>query len=716
VAVQHTSFCRLCEALCGITVTVEDGEVTAIKGDREHPASRGFLCAKGAAFVDVQNDPDRVLHPLRRRPNGSFERVSWDSALDDIADRMRSIIDRYGPDALGYYVGNPAAFAHAHMFWLKGLFDAIGASTHQYNTNSQDGGARLAASALLYGTPFAIPLPDLDRTQFLLALGANPLVSMGSAVSAPRIRERLDGIVARGGRVVVVDPRRTQTAHRYEHVAVRADEDAWLLLGMLRVILDEGLADLSCLDRQTTGLDGLRSLLRSADPARVEAQTGVPFHVVAELARAFASAPAAVAYGRTGACTNSFGTLVSWLIDVLNVVTGNLDRAGGAVFGWAPIKIDTMAERFGMATYDTRRSPHGGFPEVMGTIPTTELARAIEGDGSAHLRGLLVSAGNPVLSAPQGQRIAAAIPRLELSVSLDCYVNETGRHCDYVLPAATFLEREDLPLAFLGNQLTPLIQVTRPVVPPAGESREEWEVFEALARRLGLGAASGVAPVRWLARAGLRLTPHRVVDLLLRTSSSGDWFGARRRGLSWRRLLETPHGRVLRDAIPAGVLDEKIRTADGRVPLAPPAIAGEVRRLDNRRADDEFPLRLIGMRESTSLNSWLHNAARLAKHAAPRHALVHPDDAAAAGVVDDGVAVLESRRGRVEVPVHVTDDVMAGTVAYPHGWGHDAGWRLANQSVGAPINELTSDDPADVEALAGMSRLNGTPVRLRPRP
>ena len=277
-----TSFCRLCEALCGITVETVDDKVTSIRGDRDNPASRGFLCPKGAAFVDIQNDPDRVLYPLRRQSDGSFERVSWDDALSDIATRLRAVIDRHGGDATGYYVGNPAAFAFPHMFWLKGLFDALGAVTHQYNTNSQDGGARLVASSLLYGSPFTFPLPDIDRTHFMLILGANPLVSMGSAVSAPRIRERLDAIVRRGGRVVVVDPRRTPTAQRYEHLAIRPDEDAWLLLGLLRETFVHGRA--SSIEGSTTGASELRELVEPFTLDEVAAHTGMPAATVATLA------------------------------------------------------------------------------------------------------------------------------------------------------------------------------------------------------------------------------------------------------------------------------------------------------------------------------------------------------------------------------------------------------------------------------------------------
>jgi formate dehydrogenase len=365
---EHPTYCRICEPTCGMVATVEDGRLTRLRPDADHPITQGFSCPKGIEFVHVQNDADRLLHPQRRRADGSFERISWDTAVAEIGARLRDIRRRHGGDAIGWYAGNPSAFSHSHAVWAGAFVRALG-SPHMYTPNTQDTSSRFVASALLYGSPTIFPLPDLQRTQFLLMLGANPLVSRGSLVAAGNLRDKLTGIVARGGRVVVVDPRRTETAKAFEHVPVRPDADAWLLLAMLHVIFADGLVDEAAIARQTRGVDGLRAVALSCSPSDAAIRCGVPAERIAELARGFATAPAAVAYGRTGACLGTFPTLVNVLLDALNVVTGNLDRPGGSVFARPPIDFTALARRAGLATFDTYRSRVGDLPEVLGQMP-----------------------------------------------------------------------------------------------------------------------------------------------------------------------------------------------------------------------------------------------------------------------------------------------------------------------------------------------------------
>src|ERR687891_327384 len=472
---EKVTFCRICEPLCGMVATVEGDRITRLRPDPDHPLSRGYACPKGIAMAEVQNDPDRVLHPLRRVGDGEFERVSWEVALDDIAARLR----RIPPASVAWYMGNPGAFSYSHTLWAKGFLDALG-SPHYYSAGSQDVNNRFAASALLYGSPLIVPIPDLRRTRFLLMVGANPLVSHGSVLSAPRIREQLVEIE----RVVVVDPRRTETARRFEHVPVRPDSDAWLLLSLIHVVFDEGLADRAFLSRWTDGAAALERAARDHPPEATEPRTGVPAERARELARDFARADSAAAYGRTGSCLGRFGTLVAFLLDALNAVTGNLDRPGGAVFGRPPVALDDVGERIGLDTYGKIRSRIGGFPDVIGNLPATLLPREIETPGDLQIRALFVSAGNPVLSVPDGGALERALGELDLFVSLDFYVNETNRHADYVLPTTTPYEREDVPLAFLGFFTQPFIQMTEAVVPPPGEARQEWEVIDAIARRI----------------------------------------------------------------------------------------------------------------------------------------------------------------------------------------------------------------------------------------
>jgi anaerobic selenocysteine-containing dehydrogenase len=710
---ERVTFCRICEPLCGMVATVEDDRLVQLRPDADHPLSRGYACPKGIAMTGVQNDPDRVLYPLRRVGGpGEFERVTWEEAMSDIAARLRSLTRTKGRDSVGWYMGNPGAFSYSHTLWVKGFLDGLG-TPHYYTAGSQDVNNRFAASALLYGSPLLLPIPDLKRTRFLFMIGANPLVSHGSVLSAPRIREQLLEIVDRGGRVVVVDPRRTETARQFEHLPVRADSDAWLLLSMLNVIFEEGLTDRSFLAEHARGAAELAERCRPFPPEETAAVTGIEAPRVRELTRAFAAAEGAVAYGRTGSCLGRFGTLVAYLIDALDAVTGNIDRPGGAVFGRPPIALDEIGERIGLATYGKVRSRLGGYPDVIGNLPATLLPGEITTPGKGQIRAFFVSAGNPVLSVPDGNALEEALEQLDLMVSLDFYVNETNRHAHYVLPSTTFLEREDVPVAFLGLFNTPFIQVTRPVLQPAGEARQEWEVIEDLSRRIGVAPYSA-RPLRMLARLGLRLSPWRLIDLLLRLGPRGDRFGLRRGGLSLAKVERSPHGIVLDDQLATGVLDAKVRHDDRRIRLDDPQIGAEVERLarsNGGRAD--FPLRLIGMRELRSHNSWMHNAPLLMRGGRTHSLRIHPDDAAAAGLEDGDLARISSEAGAVEVPVAVTDEMTPGNVALPHGWGHKGGgWQLANEAGGVNVNLLASSEVGGLERLAGMAHLNGIPVRV----
>jgi formate dehydrogenase len=676
---------------------VRDGEVTQLRPDKEHPLSQGEACPKGIAFTEIQNDPDRVLHPLRKRADGGgFERVSWEEALRGIGERLRAIRDQHGSHTIGWYMGNPASFSYSAPLWIKGFMDAIG-SRQMYTAGSQDVNNRFAASALMYGSPLLIPIPDLIRTDFLLVIGANPFVSHGSVLTAPRVRTLMRDIVGRDGRVVVVDPRRSETARAFEHVPVRPDSDAWLLLSMLQVIFAEGLATPHELAR---GVDQLAALAEPFTPEETERLTGVDAETVRSLARDLAAAPTAAVYGRTGSCLGRFGTLVAFLIDALNVVTGNIDTPGGAVVGKPPIEFDKLADISGMATYDKFRSRRG-VPDVLGSLPAVEMADEIR-DGE--LRAMFVSAGNPVLSVPDGETLSQAMGKLDLLVSIDFYVNETSADADYVLPATTFLERDDIPLAFLSFMSTPFIQWTDAVVEPRGEAREEYRIIEDLAAELGTTPMLNRA-ARWLGKPLLKLlTPQRQVDLLLRTG---------RGRLSIGKLRKHPHGIVLDEHVATGALKGRLRTKGKRIELAPLPIVEEVARLRSLEAESsDLPLRLIGLRELRSHNSWMHNSPKLMAGDRVHRLRVHPTDAAAVGVADGEMVTLRSRTGTVDVPALVTDEVMEGTVALPHGWGHRAGWQVANAAGGVNSNLLSETDTVD--PLSGNAFLNGIPVALAP--
>jgi anaerobic selenocysteine-containing dehydrogenase len=732
MAQEKPTYCRICEPLCGMVATVEDGRLLQLRPDPDHPLSQGFACPKGIAFEQVQNDPDRVLHPLKRRADGTgFEQVSWDDALADIVTRLRAIHDVHGPQAIGWYWGNPGAFSASHTLWLAAFMTLLG-SSHLFTAGSQDVNSRFVASQLLYGGPLVVPIPDLARTDLLVILGANPLVSHGSVLTSPRIKESLHAIVGRGGRVVVVDPRRTETAKAFEWLPITPDGDAWLLLSLLNVLFDEGLADEGAIARQASGIDALRTLAGPFTPEGAARHSGIPAGQVRELARSLAATPRAALYGRTGTCLGRHGTLVSFLLDAVNLVAGNLDREGGAMFGTLGVPgerlVAQLAPKLVPVGYDNRRNRIGGFPEVLGSEPASLTAKEISTPGPDQIKALFVSAGNPVLSVPNGDELEAALPQLDLCVSLDLYVNETNAHADYVLPATTMYERADFPLPFQTYLTTPFRQATEAVVPPAGEAREEWETIDVLMRALarrsrGLGALQLVR--RGLGLIGRRLEPRLLLDLVVRLAEGGDRFGLKRGGLTLDRLNEQhPHGKVLRPHLGDGALRRVVLHRDRRVALEHPAIAGEVADLRARAAAEadgggaDFPLRLIGMRELRSENSWMHNAPLLLRGGRRQRARMHPADAAALGLEDGATVRLVTRHGAIELPVALTDDLKQGVVAVPHGWGHKGtgGWRKANAAArggGVNVNLLMSSEPEDLERLAGMAVLNGVPVRAK---
>jgi anaerobic selenocysteine-containing dehydrogenase len=711
MATEHVTYCRICEPLCGLVATVENGEVTQLRPDRDHPLSKGFACPKGIAMTGVQNDPDRVTHPLRKREDGSFEQTTWDAALEDIGRRLRRVIARHGGESVGWYFGNPSAFSYSHPIWVKGFMDAVG-SRNVYSAGSQDVNNRFVASALLYGSPVVVPIPDLNSTDLLLIVGANPLVSHGSILTAPRIKDDLHGIVKRGGRVVVVDPRRSETATAFEHVGIRPDTDAWLLLSLLHVIFDEELQDSAAIARQARGVETLRRLAASHSPEQTAARTGIAAEQARRLARDLAGAPRAAVYGRTGSCLGRHGTLVSFLLDALNIVTGNLDREGGAIFGTGPIELERILHRIGAATYDSYRSRIGGLPEVLGSLPATLMAKEMMTPGKGQIKAFFVSSGNPVLSVPNGGELEQALGQLDLMVAIDLYVTDTTRHADYILPGTTFLEREDYPSAFLTFHTSQFVQWAEPVIEPRGEARQEWQIIEAISRQIGVTPVSA-APARWLGKLGIRFSPATLLDALIRTGPKGDLFGLRRGGLSIAKLRAHPHGIVLGTRQPTGVLRKKVFHRDKRIHLDPPEIACEVAALATENGHDpEFPLRLIGLRELRSHNSWMHNVPKLMQGGRTHAARIHPEDAGRQGIADGQLCRVISAQGVIELPAKVTDEVTPGTVAIPHGWGHRGEWRRATAAGGANVNALASSSPDSLERLAGMAFLNGIPVRL----
>ena len=720
---EKTTFCRICEPLCGMVATVEGGRLVSLRADKDNPHSKGFCCTKGVAMAEVQNDPDRIFYPQKRVGGpGEFERVTWEEGLSDIARRLRSLRDRFGPKSIAVHMGNPPYFSYSAVFWGKGFQDAVG-TPWWYGVNSEDGASSVAATKLLFGACGVLPIPDYRRTEVLMVIGANPWVSKGSFLHDPRMREHLQGVVDRGGRVFVVDPRRTETAERFEHVPLRAGTDAWFLLSVLQVLFSEGLADEDFLARYCTGAGELRREALRFPPEATEAITGVPAETVRDVARAIGGAKAAVAYGRTGTCTQKFGTLNNVLHQAINVVTGNIQQPGGWVFGWSPIPTAEMSEKMGLATYDEKHTRVSGLPDSFGFLPSSALYDEIMVPGDGQIRAFAMIGGNSVVSGPSGQRLVEALEALDTFFAIDLYMNETNKYADYILPCTTMYEREDLPVQFLDRMIRPSLMVTEAITDPPGECRPEWEILDDLARRMGLGGAYSNAAQRWLAKTlRLRIKPRQMADLLLRTGKAGDWFGLRRSGWSWKKLAErAPHGVVLHEDLPLRKLTGRLQHGDKKIHLAEPRVMAEIDRLEREQPSPDLPYRLIGMREMRSHNSWMHNAEKLMPGSRRLLLRVHPDDAATLGLVEGGDARITSKAGEIVVPVLVTDEMMPGTVALPHGWGHSGSWQRANAAGGATSNFLASSRPEDVEALSGSTVLNGIPVRIesaviRPEP
>lgn len=708
--------CTLCEAMCGLSLEVEQGKVIAVGPDHDDVLSRGYICPKGAAIADVYHDPDRLRQPVRRTPGGEFEPISWQEAFDLVGRQLNSIRRQHGADALAMYLGNPIVHNHGVLALRSGLIKAVG-TRNCTSAGSQDTSTRFAASYYLYGSSLAIPVPDVDRTDYLLCVGANPRVSNGSFLTAPDIRRRFQEIRRRGGRIVVVDPRRTETAREAdEHIAILPGGDAAFLLSMVQVIVSEGLARRDAIERLAVGWPEIERRLPPFAPERVAPQVGIEAETIRRLASQFAAAPTAAAYSRVGVCNNAHGTVASYATDLLNLVAGRLGEVGGSmfpspVFDARPILKLTAAD--GHARWKSRVR---GLPETLGDLPASILAEEIETPGAGQVRGMITFAGNPVLSTPNGRRLAAALARLDFMVSIDLYINETTRHAHVILPPDGSLSQDHADLMYTNVAVRNVARWSPAAVDKAPGSYSDWQILLELCYRLG-GGPVGIKPVDWLYRigrhVGIRWTPQSTLDMLVRLGPFGDRYLPGKKGLNLKKLKQAPHGIDLGPMQPG--IAHRLWHRDGKMHLAAPVMLEAIESLAGTldRPPEERTLSLIGRRDLRSCNSWMHNVPALVSGKPRCVLLVHPDDAARAGVSDGETAILESRIHRGEVPVQVSDEMRPGVVSLPHGWGHAeiARWqRVAGAHPGVSFNDWTDDQ--EVESVVGQSILNGIPVRL----
>jgi len=711
----HHQSCHLCEASCGIRITVDrDGAIADVRGDEADPFSRGYVCPKVMGLVDVHRDPDRLRTPLARRTRGGpLEPIGWDEAFDLVASRLLAIRREHGLDSLAVYQGNPTAHNFGLLTFGQIFLRRLG-TKNLYSATSADQLPHMLSSLLMFGHQLLLPVPDLDRTQYLLVLGANPAVSNGSLMTAPDIKRRFAELRARGGQVVVVDPRRTETSRLADrHVFIRPGTDALLLLGVLHTIFAERLERPGRLAALASGEDDVRRLVADFSPERVAGATGVSADEVRRIARELAGASSAAVYGRVGSCTQEFGGLTSWLINLVNFITGNLDRAGGAMFSTPPLDLLGAAARVGHRGGFARfRSRVRGLPEFGGELPVAALAEEIEAPGPGRIRALLTSAGNPVLSVPNGSRLERALGELDFMVSIDFYVNETTRHADVILPPTFALERDQFELAAFLVSVRNGAKAWRALYPRAADQRHDWEICLELMTRMELGdRALGRAGGSLLRRAGRRLGPRGIAALGLRLGPY------RRRRLTLAAIEQAPHGVDLGPLEPR--LPDALYTDDRRIQLAPAEYQADLDRLRRRWLDGaaaspaDRPFLLIGRRQLRSNNSWLHNSQRLVKGKPRCTLLVHPADAAHLGLDDGGRAEVRSRVGAAVVPVEVSDEIMPGVVSLPHGWGHDRpgiGLRVAAAHPGASVNDLTDDE--HIDQLSGTISFSGVPVAV----
>ena len=729
---SHTRTCPFCEATCGLEVELDGARVVSVRGDEADVLSHGFLCPKAYGLKELHHDPDRLRTPLRRTPAGAFEPVGWDEAFAEIDSRLSPILERHGRNAVAAYVGNPNAHNLSSVLYLPALIKAIG-TRNIFSASTVDQMPKQVAAGLMFGGGLSVPVPDVDRTDHLLVLGANPLASNGSLLTAPDMRGRIRAIRERGGKVVVVDPRRSRTAeHADEHHFIRPGTDAHLLLGVVHTLLDEDLA--KSLGEHFNGADEVRGLAVEFTPELMAAECGIEAGEIRRMARELAAAERAAVYGRIGTTTQEFGTIASWLVDVVNVLTGNLDREGGAMFPRA-----AAGQRNAQGTQGRGKGVNlwrwtsrvREMPEVFGELPAACLAEEIDTPGDDQVRALLTVAGNPARSLPNSSRLEAAMDQLELMVSVDIYLNETTRHADFILPGSTPLAKSHYDLALYQLAVRNVANYSPPLMEDPDGIPDEWRT---LLRLTGIAAGQGpdadtdaiddfvtrTLIARELADPGSRLAgqdadevlrsleprrgPERMLDFMLRAGPYD---------LTLDDLEASPHGLDLGPLEPR--LPEVLRTPSGRVELAPQPIVQDLDRLRASIGRANGRLVLIGRRQLRSNNSWMHNLEPLVKGKERCTMHVNPADAGRLHLEDGALAKVSSRAGEIEAPVEVTDAIMPGVVSIPHGWGHDAeGAQMQVAAEHAGVNSNALADENLVDPLSGNAVLNGIPVEVAP--
>jgi anaerobic selenocysteine-containing dehydrogenase len=693
----HHRACHLCEAICGLTIETTESEgnvaISSIKGDALDTFSRGHICPKAVALQDIQNDPDRLRQPMRR-VGSEWLPIEWDEAFALVAGKLAAIQERHGQNAVAVYQGNPSVHNYGlmtHSNYFLGLLK----TRNRFSATSVDQLPHHLSSYLMYGHGLLLPIPDIDHTDFMLILGGNPLASNGSIMTVPDVEKRLKAIQARGGKVVVVDPRRSETAAMADqHLFVRPGGDAALLFGVLNTLFGEGLTRDSHLP--VDGLDEVRAAVETFTAEAMSPLCAVSAEQIRQLARDFAVAPSAVCYGRMGVSTQAFGTLCHWVVQLINLVTGNLDRVGGALC--TEPAVDLVASTSG-GHFNKWQSRVSGRPEYGGELPVSALAEEMLTAGDGQIRALITVAGNPVLSTPNGRQLERALDGLDFMVSIDLYINETTRYADLILPSTSALENDHYDTTFNLFAVRNVTRFNRAILAKPEGALHDWEIFVGLAKAFAEKTGKELKPT---------MPPAKMIDMGLRMGRYGD---ASEQQLSLATLFDHPHGIDL-GALKAN-LAPRLKTPNQRVQAAPPEILADLARFAALQAPAADELLMIGRRHVRSNNSWMHNYHRLVK-GKPRHQLLmHPDDLASRGLNDGQLVRVSSRVGQIEVEVLGSLDMMKGVVSLPHGWGHSrpgVQMAIASGQPGSSANDLT--DECQLDELSGNAALNGVPVTV----
>ena len=705
---QHYRTCNLCEAMCGIQITVEDDKITSIKGDAEDSFSRGHICPKAIALKDLYEDPDRIRTPMEK-VNGQWRELTWKEVFDKVASRIQALQAEHGNDALGVYLGNPNVHNTGSLLMSGGVLRAL-KTKNKFSATSVDQLPHHIVSWKLFGHQLRIPVPDIDHTDHFLMFGANPLASNGSIMSVADVKQRLKDVSKRG-KLVVVDPRRTATAEQADaHHFIRPGSDVLVLLAMLNVLFAEGLVSTGNLAKHLDfGPMSLAQKFSDFSPERVAPLTGMSAELIRGLVRDFCAAKAPVLYGRLGVSVQEFGTLSQYLIMLFNILTGRLDSVGGLMFTKPAVDVLAQSGRGNMGRFHSRVR---GLPEFNGELPVAALAEEISTAGEGQIKGMLLMAGNPVLSTPNGEQLDRAFKDLDLLVAIDFYINESSRHADFILPPVSPLEREHYDVIFNVLAVRNNARYAKALFPRKADARHDWEILLSLRDRLQPATSVKDKLGRLLLR---RAGPSGLLALLLRQGPYGGGLNLLK-GLSLSKLKKSPHGidlGALKPALPAALYHK-----DKKIHLESDFFLKDLARVEAKffntdKAPDKFLL--IGRRDVRSNNSWLHNSQRLVKGKSRCTALINPLDAQALAIAEGDMVRVSSRVGSVELAAQISDEMMAGVISIPHGWGHNLSgtqWQTAEAHAGVSVNALT--DEMQIDALSGNAVLNGVPVSLEP--